>query len=58
MCTFLGCSKPAIYGVERAYMSSMVHCLEHMEEIAPGRTAPFLIDRSPRQAKPESTDPG
>ncbi len=33
-CTYLGCSQPAIYGVERAYMSPMVYCLEHMEDIA------------------------
>jgi hypothetical protein len=33
-CTYLGCSQPATYGVERAYMSPMVYCLEHMEEIA------------------------
>ena len=28
--TYLGCSQPATYGVERAYMSPMVYCLEHM----------------------------
>src|SRR5438105_14942792 len=44
-CTFLGCSQPATYGVERAYMSPVVYCLEHMEEIARRKSSARTLRR-------------
>jgi hypothetical protein len=54
-CTFLGCSQPATYGVERAYMSPMVYCLEHMEEIARRKSSARTLRRIFKLAQPATS---
>jgi hypothetical protein len=38
MLRYLGCSRAATHGVERAYMSAALYCLEHMESKSAVRT--------------------
>ena len=56
-CTFLGCSQPATYGVERAYMSPMVYCLEHMEEIARRKSSARTLRRVFKLSEPATIRP-
>jgi hypothetical protein len=56
-CTFLGCSQPATYGVERAYMSPMVYCLEHMEKIARRKSSARTLRRVFKLSEPATTRP-
>src|SRR5207302_10540582 len=51
-CTYLGCSRPATYGVERAYMSPMVYCIDHMEDIARRKSSARTLHRVFKLAEP------
>jgi hypothetical protein len=54
-CGYLGCSQPATYGVERAYMSPMAYCLEHMEEIARRKSSARTLRRVFKLAEPATS---
>ncbi len=56
-CGYLGCSQPATYGVERAYMSTMVYCLDHMEEIARRKSSARTLRRVFKLAEPATSRP-
>jgi hypothetical protein len=54
-CGYPGCSQPATHGVERAYMSPMVYCLEHMEEIARRKSSARTLRRIFKLAEPATS---
>jgi hypothetical protein len=54
---YRGCSKPALYGVERAYMSTGVYCLEHMEEIARRKSSARTLRRIFKVDEPATSRP-
>jgi hypothetical protein len=56
-CGYLGCSQPATYGVERAYMSPMVYCLQHMEEIARRKSSARTLRRVFKLSEPATSRP-
>jgi hypothetical protein len=56
-CGYLGCSQPATYGVERAYMSPMVYCLQHMEEIARPKSSARTLRRVFKLFEPATSRP-
>jgi len=56
-CSFLGCSQPATYGVERAYMSPMAYCLEHMEAIARRKSSARTLRRVFKLTEPATNRP-
>jgi hypothetical protein len=48
-------SQPARYGVERAYMSPMVYCTKHMEEIARQKSSARTLRRVFKLAEPATS---
>ena len=38
-CGYRGCSQAALYGVEQAYIGTVVYCLEHTEDIARSKSS-------------------
>jgi hypothetical protein len=44
-CNYLGCSRPATHGIERAYSSTLLYCLEHMESIASSKSSARTLRR-------------
>lgn len=54
-CTYLGCSQPATHGIERAYMSTMLYCREHMEEIALRKSSARTLRRVFTLAEPPTS---
>ena len=56
-CSYLSCPQPATYGVERAYMSPMVYCLEHMEEIARRKNSSRTLRRVFKLSEPATSRP-
>jgi hypothetical protein len=44
-CEYLGCTRLATHGVERAYSSPRLYCLKHMESIARSKSSARTLRR-------------